>query len=84
MLLKGGSAEGGGFKKKGAGFSPAPGYCNYFFFGAAFFAAAFFGAAFFGAAFFTAFLGAAFFVAIVVILPFPHYETKLRKLHHKS
>jgi hypothetical protein len=29
-------------------------------------------------------LGAAFFVAIVVILPFPHYETKLEKIHHKS
>jgi len=38
---------------------------------AAFFGAAFFAAAFFGAAFFTA-----FFVAIVVILPFSHYETK--------
>jgi hypothetical protein len=69
--------------KTGAGSSPAPRY-NYFFFAAAFFGAAFFTAAFFGAAFFTAFLGAAFFVAIVVILPFSHYETKMEKLHHKS
>jgi hypothetical protein len=66
--------------KNGAGSSPAPVCCNYFFFGAAFFATAFFGAAFFTAAF----LGAAFFVAIVVILPFSNYETKMKKLHHKS
>ena len=45
-----------------------------FFAGAAFFGAAFFTAAFFGAAFFTA-----FFVAIVVILPAHHYETKSQK-----
>jgi hypothetical protein len=54
---------------------------DYFFF-TAFFAAFFLQllhAAFFGAAFFTA-----FFVAIVVILPFSHYETKRGKIHHKS
>jgi hypothetical protein len=44
---------------------------DYFFFAAFFAGAAFFGAAFFGATFFTA-----FFVAIVVILPCSHYETK--------
>jgi hypothetical protein len=70
-------------------FMAAPARTNYAFFtaffaGAAFLTAFFAGAAFFGAAFFAAaFLGAAFFtaffVAIVVILPATHYETKIQK-----
>jgi len=60
------------------------------FFATAFLAGAFFATAFFGAAFFaTAFFGAAFFtaflvVAMLVILPVPHYETKLKKDKSKS
>jgi hypothetical protein len=66
----------------GTGTGPVPqGYAFFAFFTAFF--AAFLGAAFF-TAFFAAFFLTAFFVAIVVILPFPHYETNQRKLHHKS